>query len=44
MQDMREAYAKEAKKRKEGDKEPFFRPMPIVIACALIIGFTLYTW
>ena len=42
MEDTRSAYAK-AKKRREF-KEPFFRPMPIVIACALIIGFTLYTW
>jgi hypothetical protein len=40
---MREAYAREADKRK-GDKQAFLNPKVIVIACVLIVGFVLFIW
>jgi preprotein translocase subunit Sec61beta len=42
MEDMRSAYAKEAKRR--GDKKPFLNPTIILVACALMIGFVLLNW
>jgi hypothetical protein len=42
MEDMRRGYAKVSKRR--GDKQPFLSPKIILIACALIIGFTLWKW